>query len=135
MQTRTTVFDDPTWVTALGGVTVAVLGIVAGVWVFTRGLRLVGGLRAIERRYPAANRPTAELKLGKVWLLGNFWILAASDASGIHLEGSVGGEKLVFVPWTELRLVFRLPGVHLFRFAHLREWVCVRSGLVPKHLT
>lgn len=132
MQTGSTLFEDLTWVTSFGAVTLAVLGIVAGVWMFTHGVRLFGGLSVLEKRYPAANRPTAELALGQVWLLGNFWILAASDARGIYLEGSVGGEKLVFVPWTELRLVARLPGVHLFRLVHVREWVCVRSGLVPK---
>ncbi len=132
MQTRSALCDDLTCVTSLGAVTLAALAIVAGIWMFTRGVRLFGGLGVLERRYPASNLPIAELALGKVWLLGNFWILAAVDITGIYLEGAIGGEKLVFVPWTELRLVFRLPGVHLFRFAHVREWVFVRSGLVPK---
>ncbi len=132
MQTRSTLFDDLTWVTSLGAVTLAVLGIVAAVWMFTHGVRLFGGLSVLEKRYPASSCPSAELGLGKVWLLGNFWSPAAVDATGIYLEGTIGGEKLAFVPWTELRLVFRLPGVHLFRLAHVREWVFVRSGLVPK---
>jgi hypothetical protein len=117
-------------ITTLGLVVLAVCAIVLFLWLFTRGLQALSGLSPLEERYPAANKPNAELALGNVWLVGNFWLLGGADEQGIYFAGTLAGQRLVFVPWSELRLVLRLPGFCLFRVRQVREWVFVRQALV-----